>query len=359
MSILIHLAFLAVQASNPQAPQSVLGEVSAVQAQGLTLRTDAGALLALVTDKNTSVLRSRPGARDLSDAAPVSLTQIAQGDRVLARGVYSPDRTTFRAVRLVVMKQADIEVRREQERAEWRRRGLAGVITALDGASREISVRLRGASNGQQTLVVRTRGREVVFRRYAPDSVRFSDARPSSFEELEVGDQVRMLGERSEDGGGFGPEQVVSGAFRTLRGAVLGVSAAMGELTVRASSNGGEPATVTVAVGPDVPLHRLPADSSRRPPVAGQASGPPPGSNLDEVLDRAPRITLAEVQAGEEIAVLGTRSEDPSRLRAMKLVAGLPASAARGGESPGRSGPGGGEEGEGSDTLGLGGELPW
>lgn len=360
MSILVHLVFLAVQASTPQVPQSVLGEVAAIQAQSLTLRTDAGGLLVLAINERTSVLQSRPGAKDLSDAAPIPLAEVAQGDRVLARGVYSPDRAKFQVARLVVMKQGDIEVRREQERAEWRRRGLGGVITALDGASREISVRLRGAGNGQQTLVVPTAAREVVFRRYAPSSVKFSDARPSSFEELEVGDQVRMLGERSPDGTGFAPEQIVSGAFRTLRGTVVGASAEEGALTVRASSNGGEPTTVTVTVGPDVPLHRLPADSPLRAPSASRPSGSPSGVSLDEVLDRAPRITLADVRTGEEVAVLGTKSEDLSRLRAMKLVAGLPAPAARGGESQGgRSGRGGGEEGEGPDALGLGGELPW
>ena len=84
MSILIHLAFLAVQASTPQAPEAELGEVVAVRAQGLTLRTDAAGLLALATNEKTSVLQSRPGAKDLSDAAPISFAVIARnaGTRV-------------------------------------------------------------------------------------------------------------------------------------------------------------------------------------------------------------------------------------------------------------------------------------
>jgi hypothetical protein len=293
------------------------------------------------------------------------LSEIVRGDRVLARGAHSPDHATFLAARLVVMKQAEIEARREQERAEWRRRGLGGVVTALNAATREMSVRLRGANDGPQTVLVSTAGRDVVFRRYAPSSVKFSDARPSTFEDLVVGDQVRMLGERSEDGANFQPEQVVSGAFRTLRGPVVSVDAGRGELRVQAASNGGKPTTVTVTVGPDVRLHRLPADSPLGSPAAGRPASPPEGTrphrvDLDEMLDRLPRISLAEVRTGEEIAVLGTRSDDVSRLHAMKLVAGLPASVPQAAEGRGgRGGPEGAEAGEGPEMLGLGGELPW
>ncbi len=345
MSLVVPLLLLVARAPGVPVPESVLGEVVAVRAEEIDLRTDAGGSVALVTDGKTVVLRSRPGARSLSGAAVMPLSEIARGDRVLARGTYSPDRATFVAVRLVVMKQAEIEAQREQERSEWRRRGLAGVVLALNAPAREISVRLRGAANGQQPVLVSATRRDLVFRRYAPNSVKFSDARPSSFEELAVGDQVRMLGDRSADGAGFEPEQIVSGAFRTLRGAVASVDVEQGELGVRTVS-GGEPSSVTVRVGPDARLHRLPADAPQR-------------VDLDEMLERLPRISLGEVGIGEEIAVLGPKSDDGSRLTAMKLVAGLPAPVSQNGDRRGEhGGPEGTETGEGP-VLGLGGELPW
>jgi len=64
--------------------------------------------------------------------------------------------------------------------------------------------------------------------RYAPDSVKFSDAKPSPFEDIKSGDQIRALGARSEDGSKFTAEKVVSGTFRNLGATVETVDAAQG-----------------------------------------------------------------------------------------------------------------------------------
>ena len=357
------------------APESVLGEVTAVQNESITLRTDAGSSVVLGTDDRTTVLRSRPGTTNLSGAVPIPRSEIAVGDRVLARGTYSSDRAALSAARLVVMKRADIEGKREREQEEWRRRGLGGVVTALDASTGEMTVRLRGGSNGQETVRVPITGRGIVLRRYAPNSVKFSDARPSAFEELRTGDQVRMLGELSGDGATFVPEQIVSGAFRTLRGRVVNVDVGRGELSVQVASDDGPPMTVTVTAGKDARLHRLPAalplsapavsgpESPRATPPAVDASGAEgtrQHASLDEMLERLPRISLAQLATGEHVAVLGSLSDDVTRLNAIKLVAGLPAPGAQDAEDHGERGrPGGEEAGDGPDRLGFGGELPW
>ena len=41
---------------------------------------------------------------------------------------------------------------------------------------------------------------------------------PSSFAELQVGDQLRVLGDRTSDGAKLLAEQVVSGAFQIVSG---------------------------------------------------------------------------------------------------------------------------------------------
>lgn len=355
---------LSAQAAAPQAVESVLGEVAEIRAEGLVVRADAGPNVLVGTDERTALLRSRPGAKSLSEAVPINRSEIAVGDRVLARGTYGSDRAVLAASRLVVMKKDDIEVRREQEQAEWRRRGVGGVVTALDPAKREMTVRLRGTSDGPRTVLVRAGGREVVFHRYAPGSVRFGDARPGSYDELRLDDQVRMLGERSEDGSTFQPERIVSGAFRTVQGTVARVNAERSEIVVRTASDDGPPLAVTVTVGPDASLHRLrpdpPSPKSARVAASAAEGAKAAPVYLDEALARMPRIPLAQIVPGEQIAVLGTRSEDASRLNAIKLVAGLPAADEDSAEAHGERGErGGGEENGGSDRLGFGGELPW
>jgi hypothetical protein len=41
---------------------------------------------------------------------------------------------------------------------------------------------------------------KVELRRYAPDSIKFGDAKMSTFSEVQVGDLLRALGERAPDG---------------------------------------------------------------------------------------------------------------------------------------------------------------
>ena len=60
--------------------------------------------------------------------------------------------------------------------------------------------------------------------------------------------------------------------------------------------------------------------------AAGEGRGEGRGArNLDigSILDQQPSITLAELKAGEPVVVVGAATEDMSRMRALKLVAGV------------------------------------
>ena len=68
---------------------------------------------------------------------------------------------------------------------------------------------------GTQSVIIPVSDKTEM-RRYAPDSIKFSDAKPSTFVELKVGDQLRALGDREPDGTHFTPQKVVTGAFELL-----------------------------------------------------------------------------------------------------------------------------------------------
>jgi hypothetical protein len=387
----VHLAVLLAlvpggteaQAPPPTAARPVaalhraLGEVTAVDAAGreIRLKTDAGEAVTVRTDEKTSFLRAQPGARDLSGATPVSLGDIALGDRVLARGTLGADRSVS-ARQVVVMARADIAQKHEQEEADWRRRGVSGVITALDAARQGITVEARSLS-GAQTVTVSASERGPGFKRYAPGSVRYADARPSSFAELRVGDQVRVLGDRTPDGAKVVAEQVVAGSFRTLSGAVKSVD---GRTVTIVDNETGRPLAVTV--GPDALVRRLPPEMAARlavrgrpggegaraggpgagprrpggPPAAGPPDGarprggPPPegaprmgAQTLQDVLERLPPLPVEQLQRGDQVAVSSAEPAGSSAVTAVVLVAGIePLLEAR----PRGAGPGG-------ETLGL------
>ena len=129
------------------------------------------------------------------------------------------------------MTKGDLAKKQEAERAEWRRRGILGVITALKPDTKEITISNRTMA-GTQSVVIPVSDKTEM-RRYAPDSIRFSDAKPSSFTELKVGDQLRALGDRTEDPLKFNPQKVVTGSFRTVGGVVTAIDPTTGEIHIK------------------------------------------------------------------------------------------------------------------------------
>jgi hypothetical protein len=325
--LLVRLALALPAAALPQTDpsrkaDSVIGEVTArdLPARRLTLKPDAGGSVEVTVQERATILRTKPGAPTLADATPVPLEEIVVGDRVLARGTLSDDKGSLAARQLVVMTRDDIARKQEAERAEWRRRGVLGVVTAVDADKGEITLRV-GRLAVAQPLVVETADRKVAFRRYAPDSVKFSDTRPSALGEVRVGDQLRALGDRGPDGSRLAAEQVVFGTFRTVSGTVTAVDRGRKEVTMRAEESR---RTLTVTVGPDARVRRLPPEMGAR--LARAEGGPrEPGGGAEDLLERMPATTLTELKAGDRILVASTEGSDPARLNAIALVAGLEA----------------------------------
>lgn len=329
---------------------SVIGEVTTINtsANQMIVKTDAGTLVNVMLDDKTNYLRLAPGEKTLKSAAKITLADVGVGDRVWARGKVADDKKSVPALALVVMTKADIAQKHEQERAEWRRRGILGVISALNPATKEITIQSR-SREGTQSIIIPASA-NVEFRRYAPDSIKFGDAKPSSFVELKVGDQLRALGEKSTDGTHFTPEIVVTGSFRTVGGTVTAVNAATGEIKI---SDLQTKQPLTVVVRQDSLLRRFPPEMAammaQRGAGGGAGSGGPTpagaggpggsagtgggpmagggprrgGFDFQEVLDRLPAITVAGLKPGDVIIVSSTTGAEPSRVTAIALVSGV------------------------------------
>ena len=194
-----------------------------------------------------------------------------------------------------------------------RKRGIAGTISAINAETKEISVDSR-TPEGPKPIVVATNG-DTKFRRYAPDSVRFSDAKPGSFAELKVGDQLRGLGTKSADGSRFTPEEIVTGSFQTISGTITEIDAEKKEIKIK-DLQSQQP--VTIAISKDSSMRRLTPEM-----VAALAPAPAKGGgDLQEMFDRLPSFTLQELKAGESIIVSSTKSADPARVTAIAIVSG-------------------------------------
>src|ERR1041384_470713 len=350
------IAIISILASSPAslaqtddpniAAKHAIGEIKSIDAatKQLTIKTDAGSVLTVTLSDKTTYKKLAPGEKSLTNATDLTFADLGEGDRVMARGTVSDDRKTVPALQVIVMTKGDLAKKQEAERLEWRRRGILGVITALKPDTHEITISNRTMA-GTQAVVIPV-GDKTEMRRYAPDSIRFADAKPSNFSELKVGDQLRALGDRTEDPLRFIPQKVVTGAFRTVGGVVSSVDPTTGEIHIKELE---KKTPLTIVIKQDAVLRRFPSEmgmmggmgrpgggasggpggapagSAQRPAGGGPGGGPGgprPGFNINDMLERLPTISIADVKVGDTIIVSSTQGADPTRLTAISLISG-------------------------------------
>jgi hypothetical protein len=363
LAILVCLAVAGAQTTPAPPAKSVIGEVTAVDASAkqIKVKTDDGTGYTVTLDDNTSYLRIPPGEKDLKKAAKIALSDVEVGDRVLARGPFTEETKSVAAKTVVIMTKADLAKKHEQDRAEWQKRGIAGTVTELNANAKEITINTH--RRDAKPVVIELAA--ASFRRYAADSVRFSDAKPSSFADLQVGDTLRALGDKNEDGTRFKAEEVVFGSFETIAATVVSVDAASGQLlvtdlktkkpvTVQTNQNsmlrklderiatmlafrmrpgaavGGGPAA---GAGAGAPAGGRPPEAqsgnpgTRAPFVGGGSPGGPGGpggaggGDLQQLLERSPQLSLADLKKGDALII--SSAKDGSSITAFSLVAGV------------------------------------
>ncbi len=326
MTRLCTIALLVCLYAAAQESAKTMGEIVTREGGRIDIRTDQGETLSITSEASTAWWRVPPGEKDLKKAARITAADAAPGDRVLARGALSADRKSLAASTVVVMAKSDLERKQQAEREQWIKRGAAGRITALDPAKREIAITVL-AREGKQPLAIDASGTPE-FLRYAPDSAHFHDARPSSFEELHTGDQVRVVGDRTPDGARIKAERILSGAFHNLAGTVESVDPAARQVRLRDLDT---KKSVTLRLAPDSNLRRLPpmlaamlgrrlnggGARAQEPPRPAGAQGP--SGDLHDMLDRLPALELNELKPGD--AVIAATTQDQAI--ALTLLAGV------------------------------------
>src|SRR5579864_6529974 len=193
--------FLFTAAAQTPAPKidRVIGEITKVDAgaKQFTIKSAAGAEINATVSDRTVYLRISPGETDIKKAAHIAFDGVAAGDRARLRGHLSEDQKSMVALEVLIMTKAEIAQKQQHEREDWQKRSLAGPVTTVNPDTKEITITTR-TREGSKPVIVEV-GDHVEFEKYAPESVRFSDAKPSSFAEMKPGDQLRVLGQKNED----------------------------------------------------------------------------------------------------------------------------------------------------------------
>src|SRR6201981_3471862 len=83
-----------------------VGVVKSINGNVLTLTTDSGADVTVQVVSNAKMVRVAPGQTDLKSAAPIQLSEVHTGDRILVRGQASSDGKSFVAVGIIAMSRS-------------------------------------------------------------------------------------------------------------------------------------------------------------------------------------------------------------------------------------------------------------
>ncbi|MGC1415832.1 MAG: DUF5666 domain-containing protein [Candidatus Acidiferrum sp.] len=339
-----------------------VGTIKAITGKTIVLTTDTGAETTIQVADDARLIRIEPGAKDLKSAVALQLSELQPGDRILVRGMMAGDGKTLAAISVIAMKHEDIAAKQAHEREEWQRHGVGGLVSAVDPATGTIKISTNATGTAKEVTVQVTK--QTILRRYAPNSVKFDDAKPAPIEQIKVGDQLRARGTRSADGAELAADEIVSGTFRNIAGTIEAVDTAAGTLTVMDLA---AKKSVTVKIGADTQIRKLPpmiaqgiamrlkgsaangaaggnasAGSAPKPAEAaavnhapgqssGQGAGPGGtgragagrGGDLQQVLSRMPAATLADLQKDDAVMIVTTEGTEASGGTVITLLAGV------------------------------------
>jgi hypothetical protein len=232
-------------------PVKAVGTVKSVSGNSVTLTTDSGADQSVIFADSARIVRAIPGQTDLKTATPIAVSDIQVGDRVSARGQPGEGNAVV-ASSAIVMKQSDIADKQQRERDEWRK-GVGGIVKEVDASANTITISNAMVASGK-SIIIHT-SPETAIRRYAPDSVKFDDAKPGTLDQIKPGNQLRARGTKNADGSEFTAQAIVSGTFRDIAGTVVSTDAANSTVTITDLAT---KKPVTVKVTADSQLRKLP-----------------------------------------------------------------------------------------------------
>jgi hypothetical protein len=298
------------------------------------------------------------------------------GDRILVRSRAADDPKAITAVGIIAMKRGDVDAKKTQDRDDWQKRGVGGLVKAVDPAAGTITISAPAVAGVSKTTIIHTTP-ATILRRYAPNSVKFDDAAAAPIDQIKAGDQLRARGEKSADGSEFAAAEIVSGTFRNIAGTITALDVAAKTMNVSdlISKKG-----MVVKISDESQLKKLTPEMALRiamrfrgggdgagggagsgagsgaasngGPGAGSSSGTPPAArgensgggaggggmqggggagagggraDFQQVVNRLPAVALTEFQKGDVVLVVSTQGTDAGGVTAITVLGGVDA----------------------------------
>ena len=297
-----------------QSHKPILGTVTEFKSSSFALgiRSDAGETVFVPFGTETEVVQVAPSEHDLSKAVPAAVTGILPGDRVMVSFVAG----TPEARRIVVIASRDIAKRNEAEKLDWQNRGISGIAASRTATAIAVEIR---TPQVRRTAIVGV-SRKTKVRRYAPDSVKFSDSIEATIAEISPGDQVRARGLKSADGSTLAAEEIVFGTFLTRLGPITAIRREAHEIQIQDLATK-QPLTVRLTA--DSHLKMMP---EMRATMFGRghepaAAAPEKPFDIQATMEHLPAARIEDLKVGASIIVTSTKGAKSDTVTAILLLA--------------------------------------
>lgn len=360
------------------AAQRITGTISAVDqsAHVVHIKEDKTGTDFIVELQNTKSLRKvDPATLDLKQATRITADDLMMGDRVQVFAAKAEDNANAVAARtLILISARDLQSVHQEQSAAWQH-STSGVVTQVDAGSGKLSIAAR-TPQGPKPMVVEAGKAE--FSRYSPENPKAPVE--SRLADIQVGDQVRVIGEASVDGSTVNAQRIYSSGMRMIVSTVSEVSADGRRITVKdlqtkqpvivtltddsavrklppmmamflarrlnpaaaggaagAGSAGGSPESgAKQGEGGTAANGGAKGGGSGAPDGTGSAGGPGGGGggfragggarngDVSQLLERVPKISAGDLKPGDAVMVAGTPIDnDKSHLLATNVIAGV------------------------------------
>lgn len=369
--------------SGAQPTQRITGAISAVDqsTHAVRVKEDKTGTEYTVELQDTKSLRKvDPATLDLKKATRITAGDLMVGDRVQVFAAKAEDNPNAVAAKaLILISARELQSVHQEQAAAWQH-STGGVVTQINAGVGQVSITAR-TPQGPKPMVVDAGKAE--FTRYSPENPK--TPAPSQLGDIQVGDQLRVIGEVSADGSTLTAQRVYSSGMRMMVATVSQVSADGKSITVKDLQT---KQPVVVALNDDSTVRKLPAMMAmglarRLNPAAnsangnagaaaggsagspesgakqGEASSASSGSwrggagggaegtgapgaasggagggfragggmrngDLSQLLDRVPKIGASDLKAGDAVMVAGTPIDNnKSHLLATNVIAGV------------------------------------
>lgn len=365
--------------------QRITGTISAVDqtAQTVSVKEDkTGTVYAVELQDTKSLRKVDPATLDLKKATRITGDDLMVGDRVQVFASKADDNANALAARAVILISArDLQTVHQEQSAAWQH-STGGVATQIDPAGGKLSFSAHTAQGVKPVVVDVSKAQ---FTRYSPDHPKTPV--PSQLGDIQVGDQVRVIGDTGADESTLTAQKVYSSGLRMIVSTVSAVSADGKRITVKdlqtkqpvvvtlnddsavrklplmmamglarrlnpaaaggaagsgGAAGGGANGQASVRQGEGAaPVNgdgrggasgggRHPADATGGPGGNGgaaggyRAGGGMRNGDLSQMLDRIPKIGATDLKPGDAVMVTGTPVDnDKSHLLATNVIAGV------------------------------------